>query len=75
MSIFYSLQSPESEVKAAVNWALEAGYRHIDAAYNYMNEAAIGDVIQDWIKKGKLKREDLFITTKVLRIFLFDRSL
>jgi aldehyde reductase len=59
------LKSPENEVKQAVHLALEAGYRHIDTAYQYMNEAAIGDVIQDWIKCGKLKREELFITTKV----------
>ena len=47
---------------------MEAGYRHIDTAYIYMNEAAIGEVIQEWIKKGKLKREELFITTKVSTI-------
>lgn len=45
--------------------ALKAGYRHIDTAYSYMNEAAIGDVIHEWISSGKIKREELFITTKV----------
>jgi len=45
---------------------LKAGYRHIDTAYSYMNEAAIGDVIHEWISSGKIKREELFITTKVL---------
>ena len=48
-----------------MEWALEAGYRHIDTAYLYMNEAAIGEVLDDWIRSGKVKREELFITTKV----------
>lgn len=59
------MEAPDEEVKLALNWALEAGYRHIDTAYAYLNEGAIGDVIQDWLKSGKLKREELFITTKV----------
>ncbi len=58
-------QAPDEEVKAAVQWALEIGYRHIDTAYNYQNEGAIGEVIQEWILSGKLKREELFVTTKV----------
>ena len=52
-------------MKCAVQWALESGYRHIDTAYNYQNEGAIGEVIQEWITSGKLKREELFVTTKV----------
>jgi diketogulonate reductase-like aldo/keto reductase len=31
----------------------------------YQNESAIGEVIQEWIEKGKIKREELFISTKV----------
>ena len=45
--------------------ALEAGYRHIDAAYNYLNEDAIGESLDQWISSGKVKRSDLFIVTKV----------
>ena len=52
-------------MKAAVNAALEAGYRHIDTAYNYQNEDAIGEVLEEWISSGKVKREELFIVTKV----------
>lgn len=54
-------------MKAAVNWALEAGYRHFDTAYLYFNEGDIGDTLQEWTQSGKIKREDLFITTKVRR--------
>jgi len=58
-------QSPSNDVKAAVNWALEAGYRHFDTAYLYFNEGDIGDTLQEWTQSGKIKREDLFITTKL----------
>lgn len=57
--------SNEAELKVAVNTSLENGYRHIDAAYAYLNEHVIGKVINEWISSGKLKREDLFITTKL----------
>lgn len=66
-SYLFGYQCTPDEVKEAVNDALEAGYRHIDTAYLYQNEAAIGEVIQEWINSGKLKREELFITTKVSR--------
>lgn len=52
-------------MKGALHCALESGYRHIDTAYLYQNESSIGEVIQEWMEKGKLKREDLFISTKV----------
>ena len=52
-------------MKVAVRVALDAGYRHIDTAYNYKNEDAIGEVLQEYIKSGKVKREDLYIVTKV----------
>ena len=45
----------------SVKWALEAGYRHIDTAYTYGNEKSVGDAIRD----SKIKREELFITTKL----------
>lgn len=54
-----------------MNAALEAGYRHIDAAYNYLNEDVIGEVLQRWIEAGKVKREELFIVTKVCIITYF----
>ncbi|XP_061187907.1 aldo-keto reductase family 1 member B10-like [Saccostrea echinata] len=63
-------QSPKDEVKAAVRAALDADYRHIDTAYNYMNEDAIGEVLQEYIKSGKVKREELFIVTKLPMIHM-----
>lgn len=48
---------------AAVKEALDTGYRHIDTAQAYGNEAAIGDAL----KQSGIKRDDLFITTKIFR--------
>jgi diketogulonate reductase-like aldo/keto reductase len=45
--------------------ALEAGFRHLDCAERYRNEAAVGDAIQEALKAGTLQREDLFVTTKL----------
>lgn len=40
-------------------------FSHIDCAPVYLNEKAIGKVLKEWIDAGKVKREDLFITTKL----------
>ncbi|VDL62814.1 unnamed protein product [Hymenolepis diminuta] len=53
------------DVVPALSAALEVGYRHIDCAHLYLNEEEIGNALQDWFKSGKLKREDLFITSKL----------
>ncbi|KAK0428347.1 hypothetical protein QR680_010752 [Steinernema hermaphroditum] len=57
--------SKPDEVKNAVREALDAGYRYIDTAFIYKNESEIGDVLQEYICSGKIKREELFITTKL----------
>jgi len=48
------------ECEDAVRWALEAGYRHIDTAQAYGNEASVGKALQD----SGVPREDVYITTK-----------
>ncbi|KAG8266253.1 hypothetical protein J6590_076530 [Homalodisca vitripennis] len=58
-------QSTDEALEKALNAALEAGYRLIDTAALYANEAVIGRVLSQWFSSGKLKREDLFITTKL----------
>ncbi|MDR7082458.1 2,5-diketo-D-gluconate reductase A [Arthrobacter ginsengisoli] len=58
---FGVFQIPEEETQAAVEAALETGYRHLDAAASYGNEEAVGAAI----KASGIKREDLFITTKL----------
>lgn len=49
----------------AVSWAIQAGYRHIDCAAIYRNQDLVGKGIADGLKKTGLKREDLWITSKL----------
>ena len=58
---FGVFQIPEDETTAAVSAALETGYRHIDTAAAYGNEAGVGRALAD----SGLSRDELFITTKV----------
>ena len=54
-------QVPEGpECEQAVAWALEAGYRHIDTAQAYRNEASVGRALQ----ASGIPRDEVFITTK-----------
>ena len=51
--------------KQATKTALEVGFRHLDCAERYRNEEAVGDAIREAFDAGTLKREDLFVTTKL----------
>lgn len=53
------------EVKQAIKAAIELGYRHIDTAAIYGNEADIGEALAEVFAEGKIQREDLFITSKL----------
>lgn len=59
---FGTYKTPEGDVAVqAVKTALEAGYRHIDTAAYYQNEASVGLAI----RQSGVPREDIFVTTKV----------
>jgi len=49
----------------AVKTALELGYRHLDTAERYGNEEWVGEGLHQGIAASGLKREDVFVTTKV----------
>ncbi len=51
-----------AETEQAVEWALEAGYRHIDTASMYRNEQSVGAAL----RRSGLPREQVFVTTKLL---------
>ncbi len=54
-------QIPENETERVVTDALEVGYRLIDTASSYFNEEQVGNAI----RHSGLKREDIFVTTKL----------
>jgi 2,5-diketo-D-gluconate reductase A len=54
-------QIPEEQTQPAVEAALAAGYRHVDTAAAYGNEAAVGAALA----ASGIAREDLFVTTKL----------
>jgi aldehyde reductase len=56
--------NPE-ELEKALDAALEAGYRHFDTAFTYDNEVIFGNVLKRWFDSGMVKREELFIVTKL----------
>jgi diketogulonate reductase-like aldo/keto reductase len=51
--------------RQATKTALEAGFRHFDCAERYRNEEAVGEAMQEMFKAGRIRREDVFITTKL----------
>mmetsp|Transcript_18846 Transcript_18846/g.28664 ORF Transcript_18846/g.28664 Transcript_18846/m.28664 type:complete len:321 (-) Transcript_18846:277-1239(-) len=58
-------KSDPGVVAKAVQEAVNMGYRHIDCAAIYGNEKEIGEAFSDIFKEGSVKREDLFITSKL----------
>jgi len=49
----------------ATRTALEAGFRHFDCAERYRNEHAVGDAMKEAFSAGRIKREHVFVTTKL----------
>ena len=57
--------APDKECEDAVYAAIKDGYRLIDTAVAYANQKAVGNAIKRCIEEGIVKREELFITTKL----------
>jgi diketogulonate reductase-like aldo/keto reductase len=57
--------SDRSETRNAVKTAVEVGFRHLDAAERYRNEAEVGAALKELFAAGTVRREDLFVTTKL----------
>jgi diketogulonate reductase-like aldo/keto reductase len=56
---------PKSKTMEAVKLAIDAGSRHIATAYSYQVEEEVGLAIQSKIEDGTLKRDDIFLTSKL----------
>ncbi len=58
-------QLPEDRAPEVVGHALRAGYRHIDTAHAYNNEAGVGRAV----RAAGIPREEIFVTTKLWNTF------
>ena len=65
MGTFGSDHADPDAVSASVAGAIRVGYRSFDCAACYGNEDQIGRIFQDAFQEGIVKREDLFIASKV----------
>jgi diketogulonate reductase-like aldo/keto reductase len=62
---FGTLLSDSAQTRNATKAAVEAGFRHLDCAERYRNEEEVGLAIKDVIADRTVRREDLFVTTKL----------
>jgi diketogulonate reductase-like aldo/keto reductase len=62
---FGTLISDPLTTEQATTTALQVGFRHFDCAERYRNEEAVGDAMQAVFKAGTVRREDVFVTTKL----------
>ena len=53
------------DVDSLVYEAIKIGYRHFDCARCYMTEDKVGNAIARHISEGNIKRQDIFITSKL----------
>jgi diketogulonate reductase-like aldo/keto reductase len=57
--------SDRTKTRDAVKAAVKVGFRHLDAAERYRNEAEVGAALRELFADGTVRREDLFVTTKL----------
>lgn len=62
---FGTLVSDSAKTRQATAAAVDAGFRHLDCAERYRNEAEVGAALKDLFASGAIRREDLFVTTKL----------
>ena len=68
-------QPDQGYVSRVVTDALDAGYRHLDTARIYGNEQGVGAALRAAVTARTIKREDVFVTTKVQKLFFLIQRL
>ncbi|KAG9273050.1 aldose reductase-like isoform X1 [Astyanax mexicanus] len=62
----WKAKSTSSEqCQAAIETAIAAGYRHLDTAHSYQNEVELGKALRSKIQQGIIRREDMYIVSKL----------
>lgn len=59
----------KDKLENSIRAAIKAGYRHIDTAFRYGNEEDIGNVLQKLFNEKIIKRDEIFITSKLWNAF------
>jgi diketogulonate reductase-like aldo/keto reductase len=62
---FGTLVSDRRQTRNATKAAVEVGFRHLDCAERYRNEEEVGAALKELLADGTVRREDLFVTTKL----------
>ncbi len=62
---FGTWRATDRDAQLSVTTAIECGYRLIDTAAKYNNETFVGNAINDCLQRGVVRREELFVTSKV----------
>jgi diketogulonate reductase-like aldo/keto reductase len=62
---FGTLIPNPTDTKNATKAALEAGFRQLDSAERYRNETEVGEAMKEVFNEGKIKREEVFVATKL----------
>jgi diketogulonate reductase-like aldo/keto reductase len=57
--------SDRTQTRNAVKAAVKVGFRHLDAAERYRNEAEVGAALKELFADGTVRRDELFVTTKL----------
>ncbi|KAJ9598062.1 hypothetical protein L9F63_026833, partial [Diploptera punctata] len=63
--LIFNVATKQGEAEQLVKDAIDIGYRHFDTAMIYRNEKEVGSGIKAKIAEGVVKREDIFLTTKL----------
>lgn len=69
------MNQDEKNLEESIRNAIKSGYRHIDTAYIYGNEKMIGNILKKIFSEGLIKREDLFITSKLWNSYHYNPEL